>query len=153
MKELPELLEQLNLSDETDFIEAKKASEVGKSIMETGTLDTKLDSLPTNLDSLPTKLNTLPAKKQEQLKIIMERIAQLPQRVNDKSQIEKIVLELCSLETLKMNELADLISRNEKYLYQEFVKPLLQSKKLNYEYPEMINHPEQAYKTNKKFDV
>ena len=35
MKTLKELLEQLNTMDESDHLEAKKASEVGKSLMET----------------------------------------------------------------------------------------------------------------------
>lgn len=43
--------------------------------------------------------------------------------------------------------IAQILGKSEKYILREFLKPLLDDKKLNYTIPDMINHPNQAYVT------
>lgn len=39
-------------------------------------------------------------------------------------------------------------AKDDNYLSREFIKPMIESGKLNYKYPEMRNHPHQAYLKN-----
>ena len=43
--------------------------------------------------------------------------------------------------------MADILKRGEKYLLRHYISPLREEGKLEYFYPEMPNHPQQAYKT------
>lgn len=117
------------------------------------TLDSDLDSLPDNLPSLPDNLTGLPDNLNgldeeaiNALSNIKARIDELPQRVNDKETIPRIIIELCELKEFKKNELAKWLGKNENYLFSEFISPLLEEGKLDYKFPDMLNHPEQAYK-------
>ncbi len=107
-----------------------------------------LSALPNNLSALPIDLSALPQDSQIQLTKILEKITLLPQRIFDKTQIEHIILELCELKAFRLSELAKIIGKSEKYLFREFIKPLIKNKSLKFLYPEMTNHPEQAYVTN-----
>lgn len=115
----------------------------------TDSLPTNFDGLPTNLGSLSTNLSALPAKSIIRLSKLKERLDALPKRINDKEVLKNIIIELCDVHNFKLSELAELIGKNEKYLYQNFIKTLLRSNRLAYKHPDMINHPEQAYYTVK----
>jgi ATP-dependent DNA helicase RecG len=104
-----------------------------------------LNALPKELSALPKELSALPPNMQEQYAKIQARIDFLPQRVNDKQVIAEIICDLCTLYPMKLSELALFVHRTEKYIFRSFVKPLLRDKQITYQYPEMINHPEQAY--------
>lgn len=113
-------------------------------------LPTNLSTLPTNLIGIATKLSNYSQEKLDGLLEINERIDRLPKRIKDKAELNKIILDLCEIDSFKLNEIATVIGRNEKYLYQDYIKNLLLSKNLNYKYPDMINHPDQAYLTINK---
>lgn len=74
-------------------------------------------------------------------------ISDLSAREKDKVKVEGVIEELCAIRPMKLQELAALLERQENYLSRTYIKPLLDSGKLNYLHPEMINHPHQAYKT------
>ena len=81
---------------------------------------------------------------------IKDEIDELPARINNKSIIEDIILKICDIHSFKLNELSELIGKSEKYIFREFIKPLLDQRKITYKYPDMINHPDQAYVTLNK---
>lgn len=83
-------------------------------------------------------------------KDIMEQIENLGKRTNDKERISHIILQLCAHKPMKSKMIANTIGKSEKYILREFLKPLLDDKRIKYTIPEMINHPEQAYVTVKK---
>jgi ATP-dependent DNA helicase RecG len=105
---------------------------------------TDLSAQPTNLSAQPTDLSAQPIPKD-----LQEKINNLGHRANDKNEISNIILEICSIRDFKKRELAELLGRTEKYIARNFIKPLLEDNLLKYKYPEMINHPEQAYSTKK----
>lgn len=45
------------------------------------------------------------------------------------------------------DEIALLFNKREDYIRRKYLKKLIAEKKLKYLYPEIINHPEQAYVT------
>lgn len=110
-------------------------------------LTTKLSTLPTKLSALPTKLKSFTEVELKQLAQLKNKIDSLPKRINNKIELENIIISLCKIKAFKLNELAVILDKNEKYLYQGYIKDLLETKRLIYKFPDMINHPEQAYKT------
>ncbi len=48
-------------------------------------------------------------------------------------------------------EIANYLKKGEGYVTRKYLSEMIAEKKLNYLYPEMVNHPEQAYlAANKK---
>lgn len=113
-------------------------------------LPTKFSTLPTKLESLGTKLRSFNEEQIEDFVQITKLISNLPKRINDKNVLEKLIEDLCAIERFRLNEIAYIIGKNEKYLHEEFIKPMLVKKKIIYNYPDMINHPDQSYLTDKK---
>src|SRR5690606_24854865 len=107
-------------------------------------------TLPTKLESLDTKLRSFNEEQIEELVQITKVISNLPKRINNKNVLEKLIENLCAIESFRLNEIAYIIGKNEKYLHEEYIKPMLVKRKINYKYPDMINHPDQAYLTINK---
>ena len=61
-----------------------------------------------------------------------------------------IVLELCAFMPLSLNDIAKIINRQSHSVRYLYVNPLIESGKLFYTIPEMLNHPNQKYTTKKK---
>jgi len=51
---------------------------------------------------------------------------------------------------MKAAEIARYFHKEESYFKRKYLSNLIAGKKLKYLYPEMINHPEQAYLTNNR---
>lgn len=80
---------------------------------------------------------------------LQEMIAQLGKRTNNKEAVEEVIFALCEWKEMKISELSAVLGRSDKYLLREFISPLRDSGKLVYTKPEMPNHPEQAYTTQR----
>lgn len=115
-----------------------------------GSLSTELSALLNDLNALPIDLSALPQEKLEVLFQIKNDIDRLPKRINDKTVIKEIIIRLCQIVAFKLSELAAILGKSEKYILREFIKPLMEEGKINYIYPEMPNHPNQAYSTSDK---
>jgi len=125
---------------------------VENNIADTTTLPNDLSALPNDLSALPVDLNTLAEEQIQELIDIIKRIKNLPKRVNDKTIIQDIIKDLCLIHEFSINDLVKIIGKSEKHILRDFVKPLIDRKIINYKYPEMINHPDQAYRTINKID-
>ena len=99
-----------------------------------------LTGKPDHLTGKPDHLNTdgLP-------KYLIEIIGNLGKKASNEA-MNNAILQLCSWKELNIKQLANLMNRNEKYLLG-LIAPLRESGKLAYSFPDMPNHPEQAYKT------
>lgn len=75
---------------------------------------------------------------------IQERIKNVGKRV-PKESLNQLVIDMCTVRPLGMDELSLLLHRNAKSFKNKNIKILLESKKLFYWIPEMINHPQQKY--------
>jgi ATP-dependent DNA helicase RecG len=58
-----------------------------------------------------------------------------------------IILEICTIRPYKLAELGSLLNKGDNYLSRKYLKPLVDRNKLKFQYPDMINHPNQAYVT------
>lgn len=107
-----------------------------------------LSTPPKDLSAPPQDLSApVPSQVPEQL---LDRIKQLGARVNDESLIKGILIDLCKQTYFKASEIAKLLSKREDYIKRKYLSPMIESGELIYRFPEMINHPEQAYKTSKQ---
>ena len=79
---------------------------------------------------------------------ILVEIQKLGKRPGQK--IIPVILTLCQWRGLSSEELSKILKRHQRGLYREYIKPLLGDKRLKLKYPEMPNHPDQAYITTDK---
>ena len=111
-----------------------------------------LSALPLDLSALPLDLSAPPSDDDIPAEL-KQQIESLGKRTNDKEKITNIILQLCSHKPMKSRLIAQELGKTEKYIFREFLKPLLDEKKINYTIPDMINHPNQAYVTIVKTDT
>jgi ATP-dependent DNA helicase RecG len=45
------------------------------------------------------------------------------------------------------------LQKDDNYLSRKYLKPMIDSFELRFQYPEMINHPDQAYKSNQNYTI
>ena len=110
----------------------------------------RLSTPPQDLSTPPQDLSTPLQDLSTPLQEILERIGALNKREHDKSKVEAIIMDLCRLKPLKASEIAGYFHKEESYFKRKYLSNMIAEKKLKYLYPEMRNHPEQAYSTNKK---
>ena len=75
---------------------------------------------------------------------IKKRIDEVGKRV-PKDVLNKLVVDICSIVPLSMDDLSVLLHRNSKSFKNKNIKVLLETNQLFYWIPEMINHPQQKY--------
>ena len=109
-------------------------------------LSTPLQDLSTPLQDLSTPLS----EKEKLIQMILQKIDELNQREHDSDKIKDIIIELCALKTMKASEIAGYLKKGESYIKRKYLGEMIKDKQLVYLYPEMLNHPEQAYLTPEK---
>lgn len=111
---------------------------------------TLTDEPKTNTD-VPLVQNSSTANKKEELlndlpAELIEKINLLKKRETNKDKIIEIIINLCKIRPYSLSELSILLNKSDNYISNEYIKPQI-GKKLNYKFPEVINHPDQAYET------
>jgi len=110
---------------------------------------------PPLVSTQPPLVSTQPplVSTQPQLEIpkeVLDEISKMKKRINDEHKVMEIIKKLCSIRALTSDEIAGVLKKREDYIRRKYLTQMIEGKKLNYLHPEMINHPEQAYITNKK---
>ncbi len=105
-----------------------------------------LSTPPLGLSTPPPDLSTRPPFAVP-AELLLE-MASLKQREHDLERIKNIIKKLCNIRPMKSHEIAGLFGKREDYFKRKFLGPMVGAQELKYLYPEMINHPEQAYLTN-----
>ncbi len=77
---------------------------------------------------------------------LQQMIRQLGKRTNNKEAVEDVIYAICNWKSIKILELSGLLGRSDKYLLREFITPMREAGRLTYTFPEMPNHPDQAYR-------
>ncbi|MEA3355627.1 MAG: AAA family ATPase, partial [Patescibacteria group bacterium] len=142
-----------NLEDDADSMEGSALSTEG------GALNTEASALSTEGGALKGEASALKGEtsvinKDDLLSELsaglINRIKSIKQREKNKDKIKEIIKDVCRTRHYTLVELSIVFDRTIKYLSREFIKPLIDSGEMKYKYPEMLKHPEQAYKTIKK---
>lgn len=103
-------------------------------------------SAPVHLESEPVRedlVNQLPTD-------IKEQLADFTGRTSDKERLKDFICQLCSIRELSVKQLSIILTKQEKYLLHNFIKPLREEGRIEYTIPDMPNHPQQAYKIAKQ---
>jgi ATP-dependent DNA helicase RecG len=92
----------------------------------------------------------------------IENVHQLPESLRSRLpspgqylkslEMKRIILDLCDWRPFQISELSTLLNRSDKYLLRKHLRPMLQTGELEYTFPEMINHPRQAYRIARRKD-
>lgn len=111
-----------------------------------------LSTPPLGLSTPPPSVSTPPLNPSTPPSIpinLLEEVKGLKKRENDPEKIRSLIKRLCEIKPIKTTEMASIFGKSEDYLKKKFLGPMISSKELKYMHPEMVNHPEQAYLTNK----
>ena len=77
---------------------------------------------------------------------ISKRIRTLGRRA-DITQIRAVIRLLCTWRPLQTAQIATLLGRNQTYVLNEHLRPMVRDDELEYVYPDILAHPRQAYRT------
>lgn len=116
-------------------------------------LSTSLQNLstpPQDLSTPPQELSTSPHEIEKVLQTIVQKIEVLNKREHDSVKIKEIIVELCSLKSMKASEIAGYFNKGEGYMKRKYLSEMIKEKQLSYLHQEMLNHPQQAYLTVEK---
>jgi ATP-dependent DNA helicase RecG len=105
-----------------------------------------LSTPPHDLSTPPQEISTPPQEIRTPPIEILNRIEQIKDREHDTEKIKGIIVDLCTFKTMKAIEIAKYLNKGDDYLKRKYLSDMIKDKQLFYLYPEMINHPEQAYK-------
>ena len=80
---------------------------------------------------------------------LMERCKSL-RKWESSDKMESLIIDLCDFKPLNLNEIAELLNRKSSSVRYQYINPLIKGGRLFYTIPEMRNHPNQKYTTNKR---
>lgn len=127
-----------------DFLQVEKQS-VNSANTPPPILSAPVPALSTPVAALSTPVPALSTPLDRVSENIKQKIAGLGQRVNDVTILKEIIKEICQDKYFKSTELAIILNKDDHYIKRKFLTPMIAEGKLEYLYPEMLNHPEQAY--------
>ncbi len=81
---------------------------------------------------------------------LQEKVQALKQQQRDKESLRSVIILLCEWRPLSLQQLSEILEKQSKYLLRSYIQPLMANAQLKYLYPEMPNHPNQAYQTVKE---
>jgi ATP-dependent DNA helicase RecG len=77
---------------------------------------------------------------------LRERVLNLGSRASSRETLNVLIVDLCRFRSWNNEELSHLLKRNQKGLYNFYLAGLLASNRLQYTHPDLVNHPQQAYR-------
>lgn len=77
---------------------------------------------------------------------LKQRIEHLGAKATSRQILEKLIVDLCAVRAYSLSELSVLLDRHPRSLQQRYLNPLVRAGRLAYVYPDMKNHPRQAYR-------
>ncbi len=124
---------------------SKPSQEISTQPQEISTQPQEISTQPQEISTQPQEISTLP-QISGALKI---RINALKEREHNPKKIEAIILEICAAGFVQATHVAEILKRGEDYVKRKYLGPMIKDKRLVYRHPDMLNHPNQAYKSNK----
>jgi ATP-dependent DNA helicase RecG len=106
-------------------------------------LESSSDRLEVNSDHLESSSDRL-----EVLMKISENVRGKKKAV--KEDVRNVILQLCQDDFLTQRELSKLLGRSPHTLRNSYLKEMIKSRQLELRYPEVINHPHQAYRSRRE---
>jgi ATP-dependent DNA helicase RecG len=105
-----------------------------------------------NLVSSSTDSNSANTYLERMPDDLRQAVEKLGKRAEPK-EVFCVLLMLCEWQDLSSSELATILNRNQTYLLNNYLNPLINLGSLEYVRPENPNNPHQAYRTTKKTEL
>jgi len=105
----------------------------------------EVNSPPSEVNSPPSEANSRPSNPLSRLEEIAGAVRK--QKRASQNDVRRVILALCSEEYLSIQQLANLLGRAPEKLREKFVSELVREGKLVLRFPDIPNHPDQAYRT------
>lgn len=116
-----------------------------------GNLNTEANLLNTYGDNLNTDGNNLNTDGNDLLKALPKKlrleIENLGEREKNTDKIKTLIYDLCLHKSYSVRQIASLLNRKENTVFRNYINPMREEGKLQYNIPDMPKHPEQAYKS------
>lgn len=104
-----------------------------------------LEASPTDNDSRYTYLEQMPNDLRQAVESLGKRA--------EPNQVASVLLALCEWRDLSSSELATILDRNQVYLLNNYLNPLINLGHLEYVRPGNPSDPHQAYRTSKRIKL
>ncbi|MBU2706337.1 putative DNA binding domain-containing protein [Zooshikella marina] len=111
--------------------------------------DTNTSELEANTSELEANTSELEANTSELSESLQNAISHLGPKAR-KNKLWPVILELCSLGPQSAEQLATYLGKQVNWLKTSHLTPLRKEGLINYLYPDVIKHPEQAYQITPK---
>ncbi len=98
---------------------------------------------------VPTQKMLFP-EKAPQISPLSEDLREMVRRIGKRAfpnKIKQVVKQLCLSRPFKPNEIALLLQRNQRYLRDNYLSPMVESGELELGFPDNPTHFQQSYKT------
>jgi len=102
---------------------------------------------PVDLSTQPLEISTQPPVEISSQVLVQINELNVKKRIHHPEKIIEIIKILCSAKAMTSNEIAFLFGKREDYIRKKFLRKMIEKGELHYKFPEMINHPNQAYQT------
>jgi len=137
-----DLLEQKGKGATTYYVSGKRLL-AAKGGPAPSTTDKPLSVEPSTLDkALSRELADLPKELADATRALGRR--------NKPENVRRAIRQLCAWKPLRAVQLAEVLGRDQIYLSNNYLNPLVRSGELEYTHPETPEHPQQAYRTTAK---
>jgi ATP-dependent DNA helicase RecG len=126
---------------ETPDQSGKRRPQSAKLSDQSGNLRSQSGNLPAEsgkLAAMSARFPSVPADLAQAVASLKTRVAQ--------PVIEALTWRLCAWRALSTEDLATLLDRNRKYVFDRLVKPMLRAGRLTMTIPDQPNHPQQQYR-------
>ncbi len=100
-----------------------------------------ISALTPGIIGLPDGFPSLPLELVNSLKKIGKRASV--------KEVQSVILQLCGLAPLRLPELVDILQRDADHIRKRYLSKMLEQGELEYTFPDVPNHPQQAYRTKK----
>lgn len=118
--------------------EAARAGSRRPGLPQSGPLTTQFDPQTTQFDRETTHLDEMPGELREAVQSLGKR--------SSLETLQSLILTVCRWRPMGKKQLAELLGRGDaQYLYRRAIKPMLDDGRLRFRYPQVENHPQQAY--------
>lgn len=154
------LIEQKGRGNATYYIPTTKLLGLDHTSYEAGTektapqVNTKPDGLTPQVNTKPDGLasqnclNLDQSLRTQDVQDLEEKVKAMGKRPSV-HQVKEIIKKLCSLKPFKPQEIADILKRNQKYVRDTYLTPMVEASELELIFPNTPAHPQQAYRTKK----
>jgi ATP-dependent DNA helicase RecG len=104
---------------------------------------------PSNASDFPSNASDFPSNASDLSEELKQAIDALTPKAR-KNRLWPLILKLCLQRAVSAEEIATLLNREMTAIKVDHLTPMRKECLLDYLYPEVVNHPHQAYKTTQK---